>query len=408
MSAPRPPWRCWVACTTRWPASDAHQLATATASVAGRPSSRRHAACHVRDPDGLGVDVGVGRAGSMVALERRQGHAELHALVEVRRGAVARPPRRRRAGWRTARCGPGRASTPPRAAPSLGAGQHLGGARRAPRRGAGGGGPGDRWSSPARWCARAGGIDQGHDGAPSRRRRRAAGTSTRAARCAWGTAQAVPCRRQPSPSALGRAPTVDRLARPATSFTAADRRTSPGHRPAATRPVARRCRSAATARAPSTSVTHSGTGATARPCCSRTRHISVRPRPEPPWSSGDGQAEQIGPGELAPQRLVEAVVGRAPPPPPARRSPCPAKIDGGRLGHRLLLLGEGEVHQLPRRTADGATAGREHRERQLVVDGHHLDHDGHADLDVRGIDADQIGHEPRPLLELHHARSGSG
>ena len=41
-----PPWRCWVACTTRWPASEAHHLATATASAAGRPVSIRHAACH--------------------------------------------------------------------------------------------------------------------------------------------------------------------------------------------------------------------------------------------------------------------------------------------------------------------------------------------------------------------------
>ena len=44
MSAPMPPWRCWVAWTTRWPASDAHHLAVATASAAGRPVSSRQAA----------------------------------------------------------------------------------------------------------------------------------------------------------------------------------------------------------------------------------------------------------------------------------------------------------------------------------------------------------------------------
>ena len=48
MSAPMPPWRCWVACTVRWPRSEACHLATRAASAASRPVSKRQAAfCQV-------------------------------------------------------------------------------------------------------------------------------------------------------------------------------------------------------------------------------------------------------------------------------------------------------------------------------------------------------------------------
>ena len=47
MSAPMPPWRCWVAKTTRCPDSAANHEATLTDRAASNPWSRRQAACHV-------------------------------------------------------------------------------------------------------------------------------------------------------------------------------------------------------------------------------------------------------------------------------------------------------------------------------------------------------------------------
>ena len=38
---------------------------------------------------------------------------------------------------------------------------------------------------------------------------------------------------------------------------------------------------------------HKGTGATLRPCCSRTRQTSVSPRPDPPWSSGTARPSRL-------------------------------------------------------------------------------------------------------------------
>ena len=85
MSAPMPPCRCCVACTVRWPRSDACHLATGTASVASRPVVEEPGGVPQRDPHGLDVDGRIGRP-QHGALKAAQRPPELGALVEVGRG----------------------------------------------------------------------------------------------------------------------------------------------------------------------------------------------------------------------------------------------------------------------------------------------------------------------------------
>src|SRR5207249_1342614 len=59
---------------------------------------------------------------------------------------------------------------------------------------------------------------------------------------------------------------------------------------------------------------------------------------------GQGHTEQVGSGQLGPQLAVEAVVGGLDCRHSLRRRP-PLEDGRGRVADRVLLLGEGEVHQ---------------------------------------------------------------
>ena len=148
--------------------------------------------------------------------------------------------------------------------------------------------------------------------------------------------------------------------------------------------------------APRTTVDHNGTGATTRPWRSSTRDSSIRPRPAPPkppappvpadwpWpapSTTRGRSDR-------PSISTHPIRGDHPPEDPLDR-----------LGHRLLLFGEGEVHQA---ALSGTARPAEHRDSELVVHRHHLRHHGHADGDVGGVDADQVAHQAGAFVELHH------
>ena len=110
------------------------------------------------------------------------------------------------------------------------------------------------------------------------------GTTTASATPAAGTATFVPLTRQPAPSAT---PVRGcEWSAPAGSVHAPVRIRLPWVTPSNHRA---RCASepwAAIAHAPSAVTASSGTGATRRPCCSRTRLASTMPRPRPPSRSG--------------------------------------------------------------------------------------------------------------------------
>ncbi len=192
---------------------------------------------------------------------------------------------------------------------------------------------------------------------PSRKPSTAAGTRTRAARCAWGTAKAVPCRRHPSPSRSAR--TVGWL-RGAGRHLVERRRQQP-HRPLPRRReptglLLRRVRSAPGG-------AHRGRGwPTTGPA----------PRPGPAARARGTARSGRGPNRRAPR----GPPGRAGWPWPARPTGLWSKrsavvldlghtLDArhaledrrGRLGHRQLLLGEVEVHQAVSRLG-GARHGR--------------------------------------------------
>ncbi len=76
-------------CTTRWPPSEAHHFATITSRVASRPAVESPRRLPQRDPHRLGVDVRVGGL-ERDALERRQRPAELLALRRVVGGHAQR------------------------------------------------------------------------------------------------------------------------------------------------------------------------------------------------------------------------------------------------------------------------------------------------------------------------------
>ena len=77
-----PPWRCWVARTTRCPASAANHEATLTASSASSPWSSRQAACHMVTRM-ASVSMAASAARSMVPWKVDSGPAELLPGVEV-------------------------------------------------------------------------------------------------------------------------------------------------------------------------------------------------------------------------------------------------------------------------------------------------------------------------------------
>ena len=105
------------------------------------------------------------------------------------------------------------------------------------------------------------------------------------------------------------------------------------------------CRTRATASAADTSVCSSGSGATVRPCSWRIRHSSRKPKPRPPTTLGQRDAEQVRLGELGPRVAVE----------PVRRcrraragAPSVHAVGEDLAGQALelvLLFGEGEVHR---------------------------------------------------------------
>ena len=81
-STPTPPWRWTAAWTTRCPPSAAQNLAMATSLSAGRPSVDPPGRLPGGEPDGLGVDVGVG--GPLAhGLEGGDGLAELLTRLGV-------------------------------------------------------------------------------------------------------------------------------------------------------------------------------------------------------------------------------------------------------------------------------------------------------------------------------------
>ena len=277
MSAPMPPCRCWVACTVALAALGGLPLGhpggvggvTAGVEAPGRVLPR--------DAHGLDVDGGVGRP-QHGALERAERPAELLAARSGRRPSGAAPPRTRRPAARTARWSrpragrraprdPRRDRRGRRPAPTA----HAGEMQMRVDLAVGGHGPLERHTPPPRGSTRA---DQ-----HAARRRCAAGTTMRSARCAWGTASSVPSSTQPpsAPSA-GRGPAgVD----VGLADAAAQRGASASRRPTTT-PGSQRARWAsepkrARGSAPSTRVDHSGTGATALPCASSNRHSSMRP-----------------------------------------------------------------------------------------------------------------------------------
>ena len=162
----------------------------------------RHAACHVRDPDGLGVDVGVGGP-QHGPLERRQGATELVALVEVRGGAAHRLLGHPQLDGTQARCGPGRASTAPPAAPSVRPGQDVAGRHRGAvemdvgmdlvvgRRG------------PLHGGARTGGVDDGHDGVVAARAAHGGGNEDAGGQMGLGDGEGGPVQAPALSVALG-------------------------------------------------------------------------------------------------------------------------------------------------------------------------------------------------------------
>ena len=112
-----------------------------------------------------------------------------------------------------------------------------------------------------------------------------AGTTIRAARCAWGTASSVPSSTHPSSPPVALTAGVP-VGLPAVPFRAAVRKTSPETTPGSQRARCAAEPKCARGNAPRTSVAHSGTGATARPCASSRRHSSMSPWPAPPSDSG--------------------------------------------------------------------------------------------------------------------------
>ena len=334
---PCPPWRCWVACTTRWPASEAHHLATATASAAGRPVSMLPGRLPEGDADGLGVDVGVGRP-EHGPLEGGRGAAELVAFVQVGGGpadgllghpqldgaeADAGPlehPRHRRGAVGRAR--PGRRRPPPGAV-EMDVGMDLA---------VGGGGPLQAAPGPRR----------GRRGTTvTRRPSVAAGTRTRSARWAWGTARVVPC------EDASRRPSADGAIEAGRRCALGGHLGQRGGRGGRRRPPRRGASGPSGAGVPKLGQRAAprarwwptaGTGATARPCCSRTRQTSVRPearsavRPR----GRPGPAGSAGPGRPTARRRR----GRRSFSTSATRAgvAMPSKTAGGRLGHRRPAL----------------------------------------------------------------------
>ena len=195
-----------------------------------------------------------------------------------------------------------------------------------------------RWCSPRRCRRRRRGRARGRpDGPGGRRRRSRAGASRRRRRA--GAHRRGGCARWRPPRSAPR--------------TAGPRPPPP---PGASGPAARAVPKRARGSAPRTTVAHSGTGATARPCCSRTRHSSVRPRPEPPCSSGTARPRRLALASsdhrAASKRSSVSSISAT-----RSASAMPWKIGRRGLRHRLLLLGEGEVHQaaLARRTERAGT-----------------------------------------------------
>ena len=140
---------------------------------------------------------------------------------------------------------------------------------------------------------------------------------------------------------------------------------------------------------PATSAQAKGTGATLRPCCSSRQHSSIAPPPVPPASSG----------RATPSRPVAASVahsGRSIESSAASTALIRSTVDlagedvGGERRDRLLLVGEGEVHQA------GANTGRV----RSAPASSHWTATGHADLDVVGLHVDEVRHEAGALLEI--------
>ena len=129
------------------PASAENQAATLTARSASSPLSSRQAACQHRDPDGLGVDGGVGRP-EHGALEGGQGPAELLPRVEVLRRLGHR--RLGHPHLEGAQPGPGPVEHPEQHVVAGRSGRRRPARRRRPpprRRGGGGDGSRGWWSS---------------------------------------------------------------------------------------------------------------------------------------------------------------------------------------------------------------------------------------------------------------------
>ena len=298
-----------MAWTTRWPRSAACHLATATASAAVAAGVEPPGRLPQGDPHGLDVDGGVGGP-QHGALEGAERAAELVALVEVGR-RLAPAPTRPRPTCQGAQAGPGPrpASSPrasarrrrpattssgPTASPvevQVGVDLAVGGHRpleARPRRPPGRPGPATTAPSGVR-----------------------AGTSTRAATWAWGTASSVP----DEPPARRRRASAAHRGRPRGALGGAGQGGGEehlaGHHPG--QPAGRqrrRCRSGPAGSAPSTRVDHSGTGATTAPWASSSRHSSVSPSPCAARGPRDGQAQQVGGGQGRPQLAVDPVVGR--------------------------------------------------------------------------------------------------
>ena len=195
---------------------------------------------------------------------------------------------------------------------------------------------------PLQACAGPGRVDEGHDDAA--RRRRGGGDEHPGGQVGLGHGPGGPV--QPPAVAVAHGPhRRDGPGRwPPPRSAPPDSRTSPATTPGSQRACCSAVPNRARGRAPRTTVAHSGTGATARPCCSSTRHSSVSPRPDPPCASGTARPSRLARAKLRPQRVVEPVVGLLDLGHPVGVDH--AVEDAGRgLGHRLLLLGEGEVHQ---------------------------------------------------------------
>ena len=233
---------------------------------------------------------------------------------------------------------------------------------------------------------------------PARSPSTTAGTRTRSARWAWGTARAVPCSTPAVAARARRRRPGGRCALAATSVRAADSRTSP-----ATTPGSQRSFWAGRAEAGQGQGAEDGGGPQRDgghgPALLLEDEADLgQAQTRSAVLLGDGQAEEVRPGQLGPQLVVEPVVGAARSRPPGPGSTMPSKTEAAASATACCSSVKAKSIRPPPRSSVRSEHGRVSSSSTAT----NSTTTGMPMRDVVGVDADQVGHQARALLELDH------